>query len=213
MNGPQGRFITIEGIDGAGKSTHVEAVVECLRSRNPETVVTREPGGTTLGERLRSLLLHQDDVPICPDAEALIVFTARAQHLHDVVRPHLASGRWVVCDRFTDATYAYQGGGRRMSPDRIRLLEQWVQNCLRPDLTLLLDLPVPQARSRLRAAGTDRFERTDDSFLERVRDAYLDIARSEPNRVRVVDAGQSPEHVREAVEATVADFVRSAQSS
>jgi dTMP kinase len=158
-------------------------------------------------------LLHQDDVPICPDAEALIVFTARAQHLHDVVRPHLASGRWVVCDRFTDATYAYQGGGRRMSPDRIRLLEQWVQNCLRPDLTLLLDLPVPQARSRLRAAGTDRFERTDDSFLERVRDAYLDIARSEPNRVRVVDAGQSPEHVREAVEATVADFVRAAQSS
>jgi dTMP kinase len=181
-----GRFITLEGVDGAGKSTHLGFVADWLRTRGHEVVVTREPGGTPLGETLRELLLHRD---MDADTELLLMFAARQQHLAELILPALARGAWVLSDRFTDASYAYQCGGRGIAAERIAALETWVQRGFAPDLTLLFDVPPEVAEARRSAARTaDRFEREADSFFNRVRNAYLDRARGEPARIRVLDA-------------------------
>jgi len=194
------RFITLEGIEGVGKSTHVDAVVTALQERGQSPVRTREPGGSPVADRIRSLLLDPDgDAPLA-ETELLLLFAARSEHLARVIQPALDSGRYVVCDRFTDATYAYQGGGRGLSCERIRELEAWVQGELRPDRTILLDAPVPVALERARGrSAADRFERETAVFFERARAVYLERARAEPGRFRVVDASGPVEQVREQV--------------
>ena len=185
---PRGRFITFEGIDGAGKSTQIEVVANALRARGLPLVITREPGGTPLGEALREVILHQ---PMTTTAETLLMFAARAEHLERVIRPALGHGTWVLCDRFTDATYAYQAGGRGMSGERIAELEQWLHPDLQPDLTLLIDVPPEVAAQRLaRARSADRFEAEQVDFFARVRRAYLDRAGGEPQRFIVIDGTQ-----------------------
>jgi dTMP kinase len=200
MNAITGRFLTIEGIEGVGKSTQVTRLSNALNERGIAHVVTREPGGTPLAERIRAVLL--DNVPgetMPPTAELLLMFAARAVHLTNLVEPALRAGRWVLCDRFIDATYAYQGGGRGLSADTIGQLETLVLGARRPDLTLLLDAPVEQAlgRARQRNAGAaaDRFESERAEFFERVRDAYRARAAAEPGRIAVVDASQSADRV------------------
>jgi dTMP kinase len=185
---PRGRFITFEGIDGAGKSTQIEVVAHTLRSRGVDFVITREPGGTPLGESLRSVILHE---AMGVTAETLLLFAARAEHLERVIRPALAAGSWVLCDRFTDATYAYQAGGRGMPAARIAELERWVHGDLQPDLTLLLDVPPEIAAERLaRARHADRFEAEQVEFFAAVRRAYLARAAEQPQRFIVIDATQ-----------------------
>lgn len=192
-----GLFITLEGPEGAGKSTNREYLAERLRESGVEVLLTREPGGTPLAERLRELLLAPSDEPMAADTELLLVFAARAQHLDRVIRPALARGSVVLCDRFTDATYAYQGGGRGLSEARIAVLENFVQGELRPDLTLIFDLPVQVGLARAAARGRlDRFEREGTGFFEAVRQTYLRRARSEPQRYRVVDASQPLDRVQ-----------------
>ena len=186
----RGRFITLEGIDGAGKSTHAGWIVEALQSRGHAVVATREPGGTPLGEALRELLLQH---PMDHDTEALLLFAARREHVLQVIGPALARGHWVIGDRFTDATYAYQGGGHGVSRDWIRGLAAHVHDDCRPDLTLLFDVPPAVSRARLdmaRADGRtlDKFEREAQAFFDRVRDAYLELAAAEPARFQVIDA-------------------------
>lgn len=184
----RGLFITLEGGEGAGKSTSLTFIREYLEQAGRRVVITREPGGTPLGEKIRELLLHgRENMDV--DTELLLMFAARAEHLARVIRPALADNACVVCDRFTDATYAYQGGGRGVPEARIRVLEDWVQQGLRPDLTMLLDIPVGQGlgRAGLRSAP-DRFEREKVDFFERVRNRYLTAAASEPQRIRVIDA-------------------------
>ncbi len=181
-----GKFITLEGVDGAGKSTHLGFVADWLRQQGRDVVVTREPGGTPLGETLRELLLHRE---MDADTELLLMFAARQAHLAGLIRPALARGAWVVSDRFTDASYAYQCGGRGIAVERIAALEAWVQRGFAPDLTLLFDVPPEVAEARRSAArSADRFEREADSFFSRVRKAYLDRAHAEPARIRVLDA-------------------------
>jgi dTMP kinase len=184
----RGLFITLEGGEGAGKSTSLEFVRDHLEQAGRRVVVTREPGGTPLGEKIRELLLHgRENMEV--DTELLLMFAARAEHLALVIRPGLAEGACVVCDRFTDATYAYQGGGRRVSEARIRILEDWVQQGLRPDLTLLLDISVAQGLERAgQRSAPDRFEREKIDFFERVRNRYLAAATNEPQRIRVINA-------------------------
>ena len=192
-----GRFITLEGVDGAGKSTHLGFVADRLRARGHEVVVTREPGGTPLGETLRELLLHRD---MDPGTELLLMFAARQQHLAELIQPALARGAWVVSDRFTDASYAYQCGGRGLDLSRVAALESWVQQGFAPDLTLLFDVPAEVAESRRSAArAADRFEREADSFFNRVRLAYLARADAEPGRIRVLDARQSIAELQAAI--------------
>ena len=187
----RGRFITFEGIDGAGKSTHIEVVAETLRARGVSLVTTREPGGTQLGERLRELVLNE---VMAPDTETLLLFAARSQHLTEVIRPALAAGRWVLCDRFTDATYAYQCGGRGVAAERIGALEHWVHPDLQPDLTLLFDVPPAVAAERLaRVRAADRFEAEASDFFEAVRREYLNRAAHEPQRFRVLDGTLAPD--------------------
>ncbi|GGB92897.1 thymidylate kinase [Marinobacterium zhoushanense] len=184
-----GYFITLEGIEGVGKTTNLNYVREYLERRGHEVVVTREPGGTPLGEQLRELLLTPRTEPVSDMAELLMMFAARAQHLFAVIEPALARGAWVLCDRFTDATFAYQGGGRQLASEPVALLEQLVQRQRRPDLTLLLDLPVEIGLARAHSRGTpDRFETERVEFFQRVRDAYLARAAQEPGRIRVIDA-------------------------
>ena len=184
-----GRFITFEGLDGAGKTTQVRSVAEALSGLGYEVTTTREPGGTRLGERLREILLGEE--PITPDSELLLLFAARAEHLETRILPAIRRGAWVLCDRFTDASYAYQGGGRRISAERIAVLETWVQGGLRPDVTVFLDLPVAESIKRVSGGlfgGTgDRFEREHREFFERVRTAYLERCRSSPDRYLLVD--------------------------
>lgn len=205
-----GRFVTLEGIEGAGKSTVRAHVAARVRAAGREVVTTREPGGTPLGEALRALLLdHRNGM--AGDTELLLMFAARAEHLAEVIRPALRGGRWVVCDRFTDSTYAYQGGGRGVPEARIAALESWVQGSLRPDLTLLLDVPPATGLARARGGGGgDRFEREDLAFFERVRAAYLRRAEAEPARFRVIDAAAPLEVVLAAVDAALAPLLGAA---
>jgi len=199
MNTASPRFLTVEGIEGVGKSTQVARLSQALSERGIAHVVTREPGGTPLAERIRDIVLNSRDEAVPPMAELLLMFAARAVHLSNHVEPNLRAGRWVVCDRFIDATYAYQGGGRHLSLDDIRRLETMVLGARRPDLTVLLDAPVPQAlqRARQRNAGAaaDRFESERTEFFERVRAAYLARAAAEPMRIETVDAAQSVDEV------------------
>jgi len=189
-----GRFITFEGIDGAGKSTQIVLLVETLRARGINVLRTREPGGTELGERLRKVLLGME---MHVDTEAMLMFAARREHLATVIEPALATGTWVVCDRFTDATYAYQVGARGLEAARCDALEAWVHPHLKPDLTLLFDLPPALAAARMEVNGAepDRFERERHGFFERVRAAYLERARREPGRFHVIDASQEPREI------------------
>ncbi len=184
-----GKFITLDGVDGAGKSTHLGFVADWLRQQGREVIVTREPGGTPLGETLRELLLHRD---MDADTELLLMFAARQEHLAQLILPALARGAWVLSDRFTDASYAYQCGGRGIAVERIAALEAWVQRGFAPDLTLLFDVPPEVAEARRSAArAADRFEREADQFFNRVRQAYLDRAQADPKRIRVLDARHS----------------------
>lgn len=201
-----GKFISLEGIDGAGKSTHLNPIAEWVRARGHEVLVTREPGGTPLGESLRQLLLHQS---MDPDTEALVMFAARREHVLKVIGPTLQRGGWVISDRYTDASFAYQGGGRGVPLAHLRYLESWVEGGVRPDLTLLFDLDPLEARHRV-LKGTphpDRFEREQDAFFNNVRAAYLARAAAEPGRFHILDSSQTPEaifaQVRAALEVLV----------
>ncbi|HLV16863.1 MAG TPA: dTMP kinase [Pseudomonas sp.] len=196
-----GLFITLEGPEGAGKTTNREFLAERLRAAGRQVLLTREPGGTPLAERIRELLLTPSDEPMASDTELLLMFAARAQHLEQVIRPALAAGKVVLCDRFTDATYAYQGGGRGLSEERIAVLETFVQGDLRPDLTLVFDLPVEVGLARAAARGRlDRFEQEGREFFEAVRQAYLRRAARYPERYRVIDAGQPLDQVQQQLE-------------
>ncbi len=201
--GQRGRFITLEGIEGAGKSTQVAPLVEALARSGIDAIATREPGGTPEAEAIRALLLDPAYRSLGKDAELLLVFAARAEHIEKVIRPALQRGRWVVCDRFTDATFAYQGAGRRIGSARIAVLEDWVQGELRPDLTLLLDLPVSTGQARIRGRSADRFEREGSAFFERVRATYLERAREAPERYRIIDASESPSATSAAIRRAV----------
>ncbi len=192
----QGKFITIEGSEGAGKSTNMCFVQDFLSSKNIEFISTREPGGTEISEKIRDLLLDKSNSSLCDDAELLLMFAARAQHLNELIKPTLAAGKWVISDRFTDASYAYQGGGRGLSWEKITQLEQWVQGSLRPDATILLDIPVDIGMQRVRERGeADRFEQEQLSFFNRIRDAYLRLAKENPKRFHIVDTQPAIEDV------------------
>ena len=190
----KGKFITFEGIDGAGKSTHIDFVAGLVRSSGRDVVVTREPGGTLLGERLRELLLHEK---MHLETEALLMFAARREHLAQVIEPALARGDWVISDRFTDATFAYQGGGRKMNIEKLKVLEDWVHPGLQPDLTLLFDVPLDVARKRLAAVRTlDKFEQEKADFFEATRAEYLRRADEFPARFRIIDGTRTIEEIR-----------------
>ena len=205
MTGNTGKFITFEGIDGAGKSTHIATVVDWLSARGLEVVSTREPGGTPLGEKLRELLLHE---PMHLETEALLMFAARREHLALVIEPALARGAWVVCDRFSDATYAYQGGGRGLDKAKFAALERWVHGHLQPDLTFLFDLPPEVACERIARQGRelDKFEQERADFHQRVRQAYLERAVEAPQRIRVINAGQRQDEIKKVVEEIVSTY-------
>lgn len=202
-----GRFITVEGIEGVGKSSHVSAIAETLKGQGHQVVTTREPGGSPVADRIRALLLDPEGEAPTSETELLLIFAARAEHLATRIEPALARGEWVVCDRFTDATYAYQGGGRHIARQRIAELESWVQGERRPDLTLLLDAPAETALERIGVRGsTDRFEREQLDFFERARTVYLERAQADPDRFRIIDATQSLDAVRAAVVATIVQW-------
>lgn len=188
------KFITFEGVDGAGKSTHLVWFVEELRKRGRNVLVTREPGGTPLGENLRDILLNK---PMLAETETLLMFAARFEHIEQVIKPALQRGTWVVSDRFSDASFAYQGGGRGVKVSKLEQLESWVHENFQPDLTLLFDLPVEVARQRLSAnASLDRFEQEKDVFFENVRQAYLERCKKYPGRFVVIDAAQTLEQIK-----------------
>jgi dTMP kinase len=197
MSSKTGQFITIEGVEGVGKTTNIDFIRQWLAQRNISHVATREPGGTPLAESIRELLLSPRDETVDENTELLMMFAARAQHLAKVIIPALARGQWVLCDRFTDATYAYQGGGRGVSMDKIAQLETLVQGDLRPDLTLVLDIPVDigLARAKNRSAP-DRFEQEKIAFFERVRECYLARVKAEPHQYQVIDASQPLDRVQ-----------------
>ncbi len=205
----RGLFITLEGGEGAGKSTCIPFIQELLEQSGHEVLLTREPGGTELGERVRELLLTPDDTHIHEQAELLLMFAARAQHIQSVIKPAMEQGTHVLCDRFTDATYAYQGGGRGIEHKRIEVLEQWVQDGLQPDLTILFDIPVAQGLERAgNRSDPDRFEQENLDFFERVRQAYLDEANRQSDRFRVIDASQSLENVKQQLRDVISDFLK-----
>lgn len=206
----QGKFITFEGTEGVGKTTNMDFVEAELRAHGIDLIRTREPGGTPVAERIRTILLDPQSEPIDPEAELLLIFAARAQHVARVIRPALARGDWVLCDRFTDATYAYQGGGRGMSNARIAALEAEVQGALQPDLTIYLDLPVAVGLARINDGDRDRFEREHDAFFERVRTVYLERARSHA-RFRVIDAGHPLRAVQTEIRTVLQQFIEAAR--
>lgn len=196
------RFITLEGMDGAGKSTHIPMIIELLKAKGHEVVSTREPGGTSLGERLRELLLHE---PMHPETETLLMFAARREHIAQVIQPALARGACVLSDRFTDASYAYQCGAKGVAAATINQLEQWVHGMLQPDLTLLFDVPVEVSIARLAdARSPDKFERESADFFRKIREAYLQRANENPQRFRVIDASKPLEKVAKDVEDIIA---------
>ncbi|HPT48675.1 MAG TPA: dTMP kinase [Accumulibacter sp.] len=201
----RGKFITFEGIDGAGKSSHIDGLARFLRQRGLTVRTSREPGGTPLGEKLRELLLHE---AMHLETEALLMFAARREHLDKIIEPALARGEWVLCDRFSDATYAYQSGGRGLDRAKFAQLERWVHAHLQPDLTLLFDLPSAVAGGRLAAQARvlDRFEQERADFHERVRLAYLERAAAAPARIRVIDADQPPDDVNEIIEKIISSY-------
>jgi len=193
-----GKFITLEGVDGAGKSTHIQTIARLLQAHGREVLLTREPGGTPLGEKLRELLLHES---MHPETEAMLMFAARREHIEQVIRPALARGAYVVSDRFTDASFAYQCGGRGVSTTKIEQLEQWVQGDFQPDLTLLFDVPVAVSTQRLAGArNPDRFEQESADFFERIRNAYLMRAEEFPQRFRIIDSGKSIPEIHSELE-------------
>ena len=203
----RGAFISLEGIEGVGKSTNVAFTAESVRTAGFEVVTTREPGGTRFGERVREWILTGDHGRLSAEIEALLMFAARARHLEEVIRPALDAGRWVVCDRFTDATFAYQGGGRGASRTLLEALEAEIQKGLRPDLTLLLDAPLDVGASRISARKPDHFEREQRPFFERVRAAYLSLAAQYPERIKIVDAAVPLPDVQRRIGAEIAALV------
>ncbi len=207
-----GKFITLEGGEGAGKSTALEFIAQMIRGRGIDLLLTREPGGTPLGEKLRELLLDYKNDQMCDDTELLLMFAARAQHLAQIIEPALMADRWVLCDRFTDATYAYQGGGRGLDKQRIAQLEQWVQGERRPDLTVLLDVPVEIGMQRISTrvetnGQRDRFERERMEFFEKVRQTYLRRAQEYRDQYRVIDASQSLETVQQQLQQVISAYL------
>lgn len=197
----KGRFLTFEGIDGAGKSTHIDYVTRLLRERDLTVVVTREPGGTPLGEKLRELLLH---TPMHAETEALLMFAARREHIEQVIEPALRRGDWVISDRFTDASFAYQGGGRMLDITRLEALEHWVHPHLQPDMTLLFDVSPETAAERLMAVRSpDKFEREKAVFFNRVRQAYLDRAKAFPDRFRIIDSSRPIAEIRDTIHSLI----------
>jgi len=199
------KFLTLEGVDGAGKSSHLEFIADAVRAKGGHVIVTREPGGTDLAERLRQVILGE---PLTPVMETLLVFAARADHVARVIQPALKAGHWVVCDRFTDATVAYQGAGNGVSADLIARLAEAAHPGLKPDLTLVFDCPYEVSRERLSKSGRalDRFEREDRAFFERVRSAYLALAKAEPKRIRVIDASPDAAAVRQQIKSALQGF-------
>jgi len=204
-----GLFITLEGNEGAGKSTLSQHIISWLVEADIDFISTREPGGTLLAEQVRNLLLHQQQWPIAPQTELLLMFAARAQNLQETIRPALAAGQLVLCDRFTDASYAYQGGGRELGADAVAQLEAVVHPDLQPDLTLLLDLPVSTGMARKQADQPDRIENEHTAFFQRVRDAYLQRAKADPARVKVINAEQSKDKVAEMAVSYINKLIKS----
>lgn len=205
-----GKFITLEGIDGAGKSTQLACIVELLQRGGVQPVVTREPGGTPLGERVRALLLDKS-MAMHAETEALLMFAARREHLDKVILPALQQGQWVISDRFTDASFAYQGGGRGLDTGKLKILEHWVQGALQPDLTLYFDVPVEVGQQRIRQIkDADRFELEQAEFFQRVRNAYLDRARQFPGRIHIIDSSRPLAEVNTAVGQTVQQLLHDA---
>jgi dTMP kinase len=205
----RGRFITIEGTEGVGKTTNIEYIKQWLDDHAISYVSTREPGGTPLAEEIRQVLLANREEKVCSKAELLMMFAGRAQHIDQVIEPQLAKGNWVLCDRFTDATYAYQGAGREMGDELIKSLETMVQGAMRPDLTLVLDVPVELGLERAgNRSEPDRFEREKTDFFNRVRQAYLSMATNNPTRYKIIDASQSLEHVQLQIEAALKSFLQ-----
>ncbi|MGB1333386.1 MAG: dTMP kinase [Porticoccaceae bacterium] len=205
----RGKFLTIEGTEGVGKTTNIEFIKQWLDGNQISFVSTREPGGTPLAEEIREVLLCNRDEKVCSKAELLMMFAGRAQHIDQVIEPQLAKGNWVLCDRFTDATYAYQGAGREMGDELIKSLETMVQGAMRPDLTLVLDVPVELGLERAgNRSEPDRFEREKTDFFNRVRQAYLSMATNNPQRYKIIDATQNLEHVQLQIEAALTSFLQ-----
>jgi len=205
----RGKFITVEGTEGVGKSSNMAFVADYLKQAGIELVVTREPGGTPLAEKIRELLLDAKQDALCDDTELLMMFAARAQHLNELIIPALAKGQWVLCDRFTDASYAYQGGGRGINESRIAELEQWVQGDLRPDLTLLLDMPVDEGLLRAgKRSEPDRFEQEKQTFFDKVRACYLERANKYPERFKVIDARPALEQVQAQIKTILDSLIK-----
>jgi len=204
----RGKFITIEGGEGAGKSTNIAFIRAWLEQHNVSVVETREPGGTVLAEQIRDILLDNKTRNMADDTELLLMFAARAQHIKEVIEPNLQQGNWILCDRFTDATYAYQGGGRGIAMQRIAALEEWVQGPLRPDLTIILDLPIEMGLERAgKRSQPDRFEQEGLAFFKRVRDTYLQRAQAQPQRYAVIDASPKLEIVQQDIANALARVV------
>ena len=200
----RGKFITLEGMDGAGKSTHIPDIIKLLEGKGVEVISTREPGGTVLGEQLRTLLLNE---PMHPETETLLMFAARREHIAQIIEPALSRGAWVLSDRFTDATYAYQSGGRGVLANKVIELEAWVQGGLQPDLTLLFDVPVEVSVARLASARTpDKFERESADFFTKIRNAYLDRARNNPKRFCIINSNQALEDVKAEVKNVISNL-------
>jgi dTMP kinase len=200
MKKNKGLFVTLEGIEGAGKSTHIAFIAELLKVAGKDVVITREPGSTELGEQIRNILLMQKDLAISGTAELLLMFAARAQHLDQVIRPALNAGKTVLCDRFTDSTYAYQGGGRGIEQEKINKLVELVHPDLQPDMTLLFDLPVTTGLARVQSEGeVDRFESETNAFFESIRITYLGIAEAEPDRMKIINADNDVSTVQQMI--------------
>ncbi len=205
----KGLFITLEGSEGVGKTSNLEYIKSLLNDAGIDYIVTREPGGTPMGETLRNMLLGDEFKGMSDDTELMLMFAARAEHVAQVIKPAIERGQWVLCDRFTDATYAYQGGGRQLDMSRIEGLENWVLGDLRPDLTLLLDAPIEIGRERAgKRSVPDRFEQERDEFFNRVRNTYLDRAKAEPDRIKVIDASGDLDSVQSQVKSIFSSYLK-----
>ena len=207
MEKMSGLFITIEGIECVGKSTNAKFISDLLNKKNIKTHVTREPGGTALGEKIRKILLFEQNDSISPLGELLLLFAAREKHINEVIKPNLEQGKWVISDRFTDASFAYQGFGRGLGFDQVNQLKQIIQNGFEPDLTFLLDAPIDVIKSRRKLNPNDRFESEDRQFFERVRQGYLQLASVFGDRVKIIDATQSIEQVQAEIQSYLLDFI------